>query len=401
MKRIPFILCLLSLACFAAKGQSVNSPSELVDGHSCVDLGLSVKWATTNIGAQSPTGNGYYYAWGELEPKEEYSKANSTTHNRKFNDISANPEWDVAAFEWGGLWRMPTRAEIKELTQECLFEEQLINGAKVCVVTGPNGNQIVLPIAGWYWDNAKMQGGRYWSSTPFEKTPSDTLGYFAYSLPLFGYVSTEERCLGYSVRAVYGERKINHQPKNNLVIAWENKPSGVKDGHEYVDLGLSVKWATCNIGANTPFDDGEYFSWAETASSKYYNYKTCRRNGVWKEDVSGNPMYDVVRYRWKGAWRLPTKAECEELIRKCTQTVIRIGKKSYVKYTGPNGNSILLPEADRMDDYERTFIGNGWYWTSTPSEYDDQSYYFVTNVARNAVRANLRYYGMSVRGVIE
>lgn len=401
MRKAFVLLFLFSLICIAANAQQINSPSVLLDGHACVDLGLSVKWATTNIGAQSPMGNGNYYAWGEIEPKTDYSKATSQTYNRKFNDISANPDYDVAAAEWGGHWRMPTSAEIKELSQECIFEQQTINGVTVCVVTGPNKNQIILPIAGWYWDNTKMEGGRYWASTPFEKNPKDTLGYFAYSLPLFGYVSTIERNMGYSVRPVYGQRKINPQPKNNFITAWKNKPSGIKDGHEYVDLGLSVKWATCNIGAITPFDDGEYFSWAETTSNDYYNYKTCRRNGAWNDDISGNPVYDVVRYRWKGGWRMPTKAECEELTTKCTQSVIRIGKKSYLKYTGPNGNSILLPEADRMDDYERTFIGSGWYWTSTPSEYEDQSYYFVTNVSRGAVRANLRYYGMSVRGVIE
>lgn len=388
------LIFLITVFCVAItlNAQDINSPSVLADGHSYVDLGLSVMWATCNIGAQSPAGNGKDYAWGEIESKTVYSIDNSKTYNRKFNDISANPDYDVAAAEWGGLWRMPTAEEIKELTHNCWYERRMINGVEVCVVTGPNNNQIILP--------ADSEG--YWSSTPYEQSDSDTLGYYAHYLPVFGRLDYDRRDVGFAIRPVYGKRNITKQPENQTIAAWENKPSGTKDGREYVDLGLSVKWATCNVGGLTPFDEGDYYAWAQLTTNKNYDYRTYSYNGTWNEDISGNPEYDVVRATWGGGWRMPTKAEFEELASKCKRTMFSIGKYLYAKYVGPNGNSIILPGQYKMDGTEKIFMGDGaHYWTSTPSEYEDQSFYIVTSVDRNPVRSNLRYYGLLVRGVID
>ena len=86
------------------------------------------------------------------------------------------------------------------------------------------------------------------------------------------------------------------------------------NGHEYVDLGLSVKWATCNIGAETPWDYGDYFAWGETEPKDDYSSGNCLTYGIELPDISGDPEYDAARAGWGGTWRMPTGTEMDELI---------------------------------------------------------------------------------------
>ena len=143
--------------------------SNIINGHEYVDLGLSVKWATCNVGAETPERYGNYYAWGEVETKSEYTQANSLRYRKKISDFSGNPTYDVASFNWGGDWRMPTRNEILELKNNCTWIFTTQNGVKGCKVEGPNGNSIFIPAAGYY-DESSLKaaniGGYYWSSTP-------------------------------------------------------------------------------------------------------------------------------------------------------------------------------------------------------------------------------------------
>ena len=81
---------------------SVNDDKGKINGHECVDLGLSVKWATCNVGASSPTEYGNYYAWGETVTKSEYTKKNCKTYGISMGDISGNSSYDAARANWGG-----------------------------------------------------------------------------------------------------------------------------------------------------------------------------------------------------------------------------------------------------------------------------------------------------------
>ncbi len=142
-----------------------------IKGHEWVDLGLSVKWATCNIGASSPLDYGNYYAWGETEPKEEYTEENSVTREKNIGGIAGNPKYDAARANWGGSWRLPKAKEIEELVNMCEWEwvtQEETNGYEI---TGPNGNSIFLPAAGYRsgssFDGAG-EGGNYWSATPYE-----------------------------------------------------------------------------------------------------------------------------------------------------------------------------------------------------------------------------------------
>ncbi|MBR3950407.1 MAG: hypothetical protein IKJ79_00615 [Bacteroidaceae bacterium] len=118
------------------------------------------------------------------------------------------------------------------------------------------------------------------------------------------------------------------------------------NGHEYVDLGLSVKWASCNVGATTPEGYGDYFEWGEIIPMEECAWDDCITLG----DISGNPQYDAARAIWGGRWRIPTRTECEELLNNCTWTwSVQNGVNGY-KITGPNGNSIFLPAAGSTED---------------------------------------------------
>ena len=136
-----------------------------------VDLGLSVKWASCNIGASSPEEYGDYYAWGEPQTKGEFKDRNSKTLRVEINtDISGDPNYDAATANFAKGWRMPTKGEFEELISKCSWEWTTVNDINGCRVTGPNGKSIFLPAAGSYIADKKLDSEgeclMYWSSTP-------------------------------------------------------------------------------------------------------------------------------------------------------------------------------------------------------------------------------------------
>lgn len=139
-----------------------------------------------------------------------------------------------------------------------------------------------------------------------------------------------------------------------------------------VNLGLSVKWASKNIGATLPADYGDAYAWGATESECDYNYADCdsELNGDADiEDISGNKSYDAATANWSSKWRMPTYIEMQELIDDCTWTYttqensLGADIEGYL-VTGSNGNSIFLPTVD----------GWGSYWSSS----SDLTYYCDT-----------------------
>ncbi len=195
--------------------------AELPVNVDAVDLGLSVKWATCNVGASEPWEYGGYYAWGETEEKSDYSwetykwcngSSDSMTkyctnsiYGRVDKKIVLDPEDDVAHVKWGDSWRMPTLEEHKELLDECTWEWTELNGVNGFRVTGPNGNSIFLPAAGCLIGTGLVftgpGNGYYWSSSLLY-----SYGELAYGLcfnndgPHFWNYHT--RCEGCRVRPV-------------------------------------------------------------------------------------------------------------------------------------------------------------------------------------------------------
>ncbi len=218
--------------------------------HAYVDLGLlsGTLWATCNIGAEKPIDNGDYFAWGEVTPKEVYSwntykwcildtipayenelgiwvdeeiKMYFTKYNTDAeygrngfidNKTVLDSIDDAAAVNWGGKWRMPTYDQIYELNNKCTWEWQTgtnAEGKNVAYykVTGPNGNSIYLPAAGFRGDTSLGpvgSSGLYWSSSLREYGPS--YAYFLYFYSRFQGTSDHGRCYGGTVRPVCSSR---------------------------------------------------------------------------------------------------------------------------------------------------------------------------------------------------
>lgn len=168
-----------------------------------VDLGLSVKWAGWNVGASSPEGYGGYYMWGECVEKSAYNLSTYQYYNKQLgNDISAT-EYDVARQLWGGKWRMPTAEEVRELVNECRWRELTYNGVRGNAVTGPNGNRIFIPLAGYKIDSKTYAVGEkayLWSSTA--NYSEKNRAYRLYSNPSDAYCEIGARSTGYNVRPV-------------------------------------------------------------------------------------------------------------------------------------------------------------------------------------------------------
>ena len=171
------------------------------------------------------------------------------------------------------------------------------------------------------------------------------------------------------------------------------------NGHEYVDLGLSVKWATCNVGANKPEEAGDYFAWGETEPKNKYKKSTYS----YKETPMTLPFSnDAAHANWGGDWRMPTKEEQEELLTKCSWTwTTQNGVKGYKVTSKSNGNSIFLPTTGSCDGSSCYAVGSyGYYWSSSlRMDYPGSAYnlYFDPNYVDWL--GNGRYFGFSVRPV--
>lgn len=206
------------------------------NGHEYVDLGLkdeqgnTIYWATCNVGADSPEDYGLYFAWGDTEGHSSngidgrqpdgysydwntapFNNGSSNYDESYFNSVKDKVcpngilalEYDAAHVQWGGSWRMPTKEELDELTTKCTWERTTQNGLNGYKFTGPNGNSIFLPAAGYRNGSSLFDAGSYgyyWSSS-LDTSGSD----YAFGL-CFNSVGVDwisyNRCRGRSVRPV-------------------------------------------------------------------------------------------------------------------------------------------------------------------------------------------------------
>ena len=235
-------------------------PSGVYNNYGYVDLGLpsGTLWATTNVGASTPEGYGDYYAWGETEPKDEYtwstyqhangSESTLTKYcneedygNNGFVDnlTTLDLEDDAAAANWGTGWRMPTKNEMDELYNSCTSEFTTQNGVTGVKFTAPNGNTVFFPISGVKVDNSVRGEGEdalYWSNM---HVYSDQNLAYCYSLNHIGgdviYSNNMPRYVGYSVRAIFQKSPVvvtkPVTDQNTVTITLQGKvaSSGISD----------------------------------------------------------------------------------------------------------------------------------------------------------------------------
>ena len=195
----------------------------------------------------------------------------------------------------------------------------------------------------------------------------------------------------------------------------------IENGHEYVDLGLSVKWATCNVGANKPEEYGEYFAWGETegyAGDDGHNFNW--ENYKWSVDGSDRNFSkynstgatldledDAAHVNLGGSWRIPTVTEIEELIANTTHTWTTnyegTGIAGYIVKSKTNSNQIFMPAAGKcVQVYLNNFGSEGFYFSSSQGKVNLYAGYDLEFYSGNFKRmASNRCYGYSVRAVCE
>lgn len=163
----------------------------------------------------------------------------------------------------------------------------------------------------------------------------------------------------------------------------------ILDDHDYVDLGLpsGLLWATCNVGANSPEEFGDFFAWGEIDPKNVYDWKSYKygnfeRNELTKYCTDSSyglngfvdnltvleSVDDAATANWGISWRMPTKEEWEELFRKTTCTWTAQNGVQGRLLTGWNGNSIFLPATGFFLDGALICPGLGIYWSSTLHE---------------------------------
>ena len=357
---------------------------------SYIDMGNGTKWATVNVGADSPEEYGGYFAWGETQMKTgsynwstyQYCTGGSESSINKYTPTDGKTVLeagdDAATVNLGSNWRMATDAEWTWLLEHCTWTWCEMNGVKGCLVTSNvSGNSsIFLPAAG----NKVMSQtgnvgtrGRYWTSS------ADDLRSWSVDISSDGPIhESAQRIRGYSVRGVY-------------------EPHQFINGHEYVEMGDGLKWATCNVGADSPGAYGDYFAWGETEPKSSYSSESYDYNLTFSDAAAAN---------WGSTWRMPTVEEWRALMNSSNfdwewDDVMK-GCKVTSKVPGYEGNSIFLPAAgsrfySRLDDAGSC----GLYWIPSLYQYDEGSsmslYFFESEEA--GLYGSTRYLGAPVRPV--
>ena len=198
---------------------------------------------------------------------------------------------------------------------------------------------------------------------------------------------------------------------------------GEENGYSWIDLGLpsGTKWATCNVGATTPEEYGDYFAWGETSPKTNYTWSTYKYGNGYSSTITKycvNSSYgtvdnkttleladDAAHVNWGGAWRMPTKAEHDELRKSslCTWTwTAQNGVNGYKVTSKKNGNSIFLPAAGYLNYSNLYDAGDyGCYWLcSLNTDSNNGAYDLFFNSFRVEINGySDRYYGLPVRAV--
>lgn len=200
---------------------------------------------------------------------------------------------------------------------------------------------------------------------------------------------------------------INFNSDNVDYVDFSAKaPDPTLTAGEVVDLGLSVYWASCNLGASKPEEYGDYYAWGETSTKNkynestysYYDSSTATYTDIGSE-ISGTE-YDAAHVNLGGDWRMPTKAEIQELINRCTWEWTQIEGVNGYKVTGPSGNSIFLPAAGNMAGDVLTNKNKLLYWIGECPDINNA--YYLTASSSNISKFSSsfdKYWGMSIRPV--
>lgn len=184
------------------------------------------------------------------------------------------------------------------------------------------------------------------------------------------FAVSENRLYGSRRGTITFRSKLRGDILGTLTVIQTREDYGTAEGYGYVDLGLpsGTMWAICNMGASAFYDCGDHYAWGELETKSYYGEDNSRTYGLKLGDFSGYATYDAARANWGGKWRVPTKEEFDELVNGCTWVWSpQQGVGGYI-VTGPNGNSIFMPDTGCNGSIdEETPVG--YYWSSTPDDW--------------------------------
>ena len=278
------------------------------------------------------------------------------------------------------------------------------SAAVVGTVTIEEGNHVF--IRGVCWDTVQMP-------TVDDTHITNMEGSGSFTATLIGLTQNTT----YYVRAyVITDYGLTYGNQQSFTTETSNGSISFVD----LDLPSGLLWATCNVGADTPEDYGDYFAFGETQTKDCFywsNYQHCNGiyntltkycpnsnfgyNGYFDNLTILQPEDDVVTIQWGIGYRMPTKEEWRELFQNTTQTWITQNGVNGMQFTGPNGNSIFLPASGCFQGTTIYGIGNyGNYWSSSINT--DTPYYagyFFSGSSGHNLNYNQRYYGQTIRPV--
>lgn len=449
-----------------------------------IDLGLSVKWATCNVGVSSPSEYGDKLAWGELFPKDYYSWGtydyckNGNWYGGIINigsDISKT-EYDVAHEVWGENWRMPTYEETEELINNCNWEWIDKDGTSGMKITGYNGNSIFLPsndfnsLSGSYWTSTEGGYSHSAIALTFDNLNNISLGGSCnkYLGMFVRPVATQDAQTNYLSIEVHGSGQVAfgkvdirnckkyfnvdkhynsvlyfHPNANErvqkLFVNEKDVTESIIDGYyvlhnnsdstfvrvefsnsvapsDAIDLGLSVLWSNCNLGAETPEEKGKSFAWGTIQSVNDWNDYICSEHecggpydpvyaaGLFEiKDIAGSE-FDQAHVLLGSGWQLPSNEQFQELIDKCEWNRASINGTNGFRITGINGNSIFLPDngygkPGGIGYYD--YNGGGYYWTSSvDTEINGGTLHFEAPNSKY-ITSNVRCYTQYIRPIFK
>lgn len=279
------IITLVLMGLYVASCSNDDEPTlpndEGANNSAYVDLGLSVKWATCNVGATVPEEVGSYYAWGETSTKSEYTETNYFDAGFSKYKLSGTKKIygtnkDIAYTKLGKDWRMPSTAEINELINACTWTNDVVNGVNGVRGTASNGNSIFLPVTGMY-AGASIQSssqGCYWGGelyTDAQKSSkyASMISFFKGAKPRS---SNYYRYEGMAIRPVYIK---------------EDSSSGNDNGGSGGSSSAKVEVSSISIG--TKDKSGRYSVTIEVKASNLSSGETVKTIGAKWGTVKGNP----------------------------------------------------------------------------------------------------------------
>jgi hypothetical protein len=454
--------------------------SNPVSEQQVVDLGLSVKWGLYNLGASTNEDYGDYFAWGEVEPKNQFDWDNyiwcfdgnrySLTKYCNVSEYGYNglidnktvlePQDDAARRILGNNWRIPTKEEWDELMNNSDQVFTVVNNVAGYLVTskvsGYTEKSLFLPAAGARSGNGYLyqpgNAGCYYSSSLYLSDP--TLGYY-FAFGEDGHIMNwyYGRSYGYSIRPIY-TGPISFIPISTIVLSEEYidafvgcdeiikatvLPENASDktiiwtsdnptivtvnadgviqpispgsavitasssrgdvsascfvkvepysGPTMVDLGLSVRWASYNLGATKPEELGNRYQWGDPTPKQngnvnWGNYLWCNGdnhsltkyccdsdygyNGFVDYKVSLEPEDDAATVALGGNWRIPTIEEVKELVDNCSWEWVDDGDlRGLYAVSNINGARVFFPVLKYVN----------WNKYLSSSLYADNTYY--------------------------